>query len=146
MTIRPNLLAVLVLGWLPAVGIGVPATHSGFVASYFFACGGNSHAPRVRTQYADKDRPAARPASSPVLVFYVGKPPVRRYRIVGTVEVLATSTYTRTDDLTDYAIRSARRMGGDALVEVDWQDAASTQPKAGERGLLVLTGVVARWD
>jgi hypothetical protein len=146
MTFRPNLLAVLLLAWLPAVGVSIPATHLGFVASYFFACPGTVHAPRVRTQYADKDRPAPRPASSPVLVFYAGKPPVRRYRIVGTVEVLATSAYTGTDVLTDYAIRSARRMGGDAIVEVDLQDAASTQPKAGESGLLVLNGVVARWD
>jgi hypothetical protein len=146
MTIRPNLLAVLLLGGVPAVGIGVPATHPGFVASYFFACPGTHHAPRVWTHYTETDRPAPRPASSPVFVYYVGKPPARQYRIVGTVEVLATSTYTRTDELTDSAIRSARRMGGDAIVEVDWQDAASTLPRAGERGLLVLTAVVARWD
>jgi len=146
MTIRPNLLAVLLLGGLPAVGAGVPATHSGFVASYFFACAGTQHAPRVRTEFTTTNRPAPRPASSPVFVFDVGKPPARRYHIVGKVEVLATSTYTRTDELTDYAIRSARRMGGDAIVDVDWQDAASTHPKAGERGLLVLNAAVARWD
>lgn len=144
--IRPNLLTILVLGCLPAVGVGLPATHSGLLASYFFACGGIHHAPRVRTQYTVTGRPAPRPALSPVSVYYVGKPPVRPYRIVGTVEVLATSTYTRTDELTDCAIRSARRMGGDLIVEVDWQDAASTLPKAGERGLLVLTAAVACWD
>jgi hypothetical protein len=146
MSIRPSMLSVLLLGSLPAVAVVVPATQPGFAASYLFACSGTHHAPRVRTHYVDTHRPAPRPQSSPVFVFYVGKPPARRYRIVGTVEVLATSTYTRTDELTDYAMRSARRMGGDAIVDVDWQDAASTHPKAGDRGLLVLTAGVARWD
>jgi hypothetical protein len=81
-----------------------------------------------------------------VEVFELGHAPARHYRILGKVEVLATSTYTRTDELTDYARRSARRMGGDAIVDVDVQDAASTHPRAGERGLLVLTAGVACWE
>lgn len=146
MSIRPRILSVLLLGSLQAVGFGVPATHPGFVASYFFACSGTRHAPRVRTVYTATGRPVPRPASSPVLVYHLGQPPQRAYHVVGKVEVLATSTYTRTDELTGYAIRSARRMGGDAIVDVDWQDAASTQPRAGERGLLVLTAGVACWQ
>ena len=146
LSIRPNVLTVLVLGCLPAVGVGVPATHASFVASFFYACGGSHHAPRVRTEYTAAGRPAPRPAASPVGVYMLGHAPARRYQTLGKVEVLATSTYTRTDELTEYASRSARRMGGDAIVDVDWQDAASTHPKAGDQGLLILTAVVARWE
>ena len=149
MAIRPNLVAVMVLGCLPVAGIGgieLPTTHAGFVASFFYACGGSNHAPRVRTVYTAGGRPAPRPALSPLSVYMKGQAPARRYRILGRVEVLATSTYTRDAELTEYASRSARRMGGDALVDVDLQDAASTQPKAGAQGLLVLTAFVTRWE
>jgi hypothetical protein len=146
MVIRPNLLAVVVLGCLPVAGVGVPATHGSFVASFFYSCGESHHAPRVRTKYTAAGRPAPRPALSPVAIYELGHAPTRRYQILGKVEVLATSTYTRTAELTEYARRSARRMGGDAIVDVDWQDAASTQPRAGEQGLLILTAVVARWE
>jgi hypothetical protein len=146
LAIRPNLLAVLMLGGLPALGIGVPATHSSFVATFFYACGGVHHAPHVRMEYVTAKRSAPRPASSFVEVYDLGQAPTRHYQILGKVEVLASSAHTDIGELKDYARRSARRMGGDAIVEVDVQDAASTQPRAGEQGLLVLRASVARWE
>ena len=142
---RPNWITIALFS-LPALGVGVPTSHGGFVATFFYACAGSNHAPRVRMEYTVASRSRPHHKYAPVDVYFLGKPPTRRYQVLGKVEVLATSSYTRTAELTEYARRSARQMGGDAIVDVDWQDAASTHPRAGEQGLLVLTAGVARWE
>ena len=143
---RSTRLATLVVCLLPAFSIGTPTTRPNLVASFFFACPGENPAPRVRTKYTAMRRPARRPKSSPVDVFQRGHAPMRKYQLVGEVDVLAHSSHTNVDDLTHYAIRAAREMGGDALVDVWLEDAASAQPRAGEQGMLCLTAGVARWE
>ena len=131
---------------LPAIGVGVRTTHSNFVASFFYACEGSHPAPRVRTKYTAAGRPVGRPAASPVEVYLRGRVPTRRYQLVGEVQVLASSGRTSIQELTDCACRAARKMAGDAIVDVSCCDAASAQPRAGDLGLLYLTARVARWE
>lgn len=146
MATRSNWISIMLLCTLPAVGVGVRTTHSSFVASFFYACAGSEPAPRVRTEYTAASRPRPRPALSPVEVYERGRAPARRYQLVGRVHVLASSGRTSARELTDYASRSARKMGGDAIVDVSVCDAASAQPRAGDVGLLCLTAGVARWE
>jgi hypothetical protein len=60
--------------------------------------------------------------------------------------VLASGSRTSVDELTDWAGRGARQLGGDAIVDVSCDDAAHAQPKAGPVGLLYLTASVVRWE
>ena len=144
MTTRCNWISLVLCCVLPA--ISVRTTHSSFVASFFYACEQSHPAPRVRTTYTAAGRPVAHPALSPVEVYEHGQMPVRRYQLVGEVQVLASSGRTTVQDLTDCAIKAARKMAGDAIVDVSCCDAASAQPRAGDVGLLYLTARVARWE
>jgi hypothetical protein len=72
--------------------------------------------------------------------------PARGFRIVGAVQVLASSGRSSVGELTECASRGARKLGGDAIVDVSVVDAASARPKAGDVGLLYLTASVARWE
>ena len=142
-TRRSALLAAFIL---PALGIGVHTPHSSFVATFIPACSGPGVAPSVRTRFASAARPAARPKSSTVDVFPRGQKPGRTYELVGDVGVLAHSSHTGMEELTTYAKRAAQQMGGDAIVDVWVDDAASVHPRAGEQGMLYLTASVARWQ
>jgi len=64
----------------------------------------------------------------------------------GSGSGVAPSSYTGRDELTRYAEGAARQMGGDAIIDVRLDDAASVQPKAGEQGMLYLSGSVVRWQ
>ncbi len=146
MPFRSSRIATMVLFLVPAFGVGERTTHSSSVASFFYACEGKNPVPRVRTNYTATGRPTPRPKSSPVEVYLHGRAPTRRYRLVGEVQVLASSGRTSIQELTDHASRGARRLGGDAIIDVSWCDAASAQPRAGDVGLLYLTAGVARWE
>ena len=131
---------------LPALAVDVHTPHASFVASFFYACPESNRAPTVRMTYTVANRPAPRPPLTAVEVFERGKSPTRRYLVLGKVQVLAHDSRVGMQGLTDVAIRSARHMGGDAIVDVEWQDAGSTQPRAGDVGQLLLTADVARWE
>ena len=131
---------------LPALGVGLPARHGGVVATFFYACPGPGVAPTVRTSFTAAARPAPRPKSAKVDVYLRGRKPARRYQLVGTVDVLAHSSHTGVDELQGRAMRAARQMGGDAIVDVWYDDAANVRPRAGEQGMLYLTASVARWE
>jgi len=139
-TSRFGLLAACVL---PALGIGVHAPHASFVATYISSCSGGV-APSVRTKFTSAARPRSRPKSSPVDVYRRGHGPDRKYEVLGEVGVLAHSSSTGEDELTRYASQAARTMGGDAIVDVWWDDAAAA--KAGEQGMKYLTANVVRWQ
>jgi uncharacterized protein YbjQ (UPF0145 family) len=62
------------------------------------------------------------------------------------VNVLASGSRTSVDELTDWARRGARQLGGDAIVNMTCDDAAHAQPKAGPVGLLYLTATVVSWE
>jgi len=131
---------------LPAFGIGIHTPRANFVATYISACQGTGVAPSVRIQWASAARHTARPRSSSVEVYPRGRSIDRTYDVLGEVGVLAHSSHTGVDVLSDYAQRTARKMGGDAIIDVWYDDAASVRPKAGEQGMLYLTARVVRWQ
>jgi hypothetical protein len=139
-------LVLLTLCLLPAFGVGVAGRPANVVATFFYSCDASDPDPRLRTTYTAPGRPHARPKSSPVEVFHRGQSPARKYVPIGEVNVLASGSRTSVDQLTDWARRGARQLGGDALVNVAWDDAAQVQPKAGPVGLLYLTATVVRWE
>ena len=138
--------ALLAFCALPAVGFGVHTPHTSFVATFIPACSGPGVAPTVRTRFVSGVRPSPRPKSSPVDVFPRGQAPGRTYEMLGEVGVLSHSSHTGVEDLTTYARRAAQQMGGDAIVDVWCDDAASVRPGAGEQGMLYLTASVVRWQ
>ena len=139
-----NRIGLFALCVLPALGFdarvpGLP------VATYISACGGSGQSPTVRTTYVTAHRPARRPKSAPVDV-YEGTVPTRTYEAVGSVLVVAHVSGTSVPQLIDLAKRAAREMGGDALVNVHIDDAASLRPPAGAVGRLGLRAAVVRWS
>jgi hypothetical protein len=142
-------LGLLATCLLPAAfGVGVHTPHTGFLATHTFACTGpgSGVAPSVRTTYASAERQRPRPKSSTVSVYSHDQTPERAYEVLGEVGVLAHSSHTGIDELTRYAEGAARQMGGDAIIDMSWDDAASVRPKAGEQGMLYLSGSVVRWQ
>lgn len=146
MALPSSRLALFALCLLPAFGVSLPARPASVVATFLYSCDASSPQPRLRTTYTAAGRPKARPGSAPVEVFHRGQEPARKFVPIGEVSVLAGGPRTSVDDLTDWAKRGARRLGGDALVQVASDDAASMQPKAGPVGLLCLTATVVRWE
>jgi len=142
----PNRLALLSLILLPALGVGAPGRQPAFVASFIHSCDASDPRPRLRTNHTAPGRPRPRPASSPVEVFERGRAVPRGHVVIGEVNVLASGSRTPVHELTDCAKRGARRLGGDALVDVSWDDAANVRPPAGAVGRLYLTATVVRWE
>lgn len=130
---------------LPALGVGVPGRPAA-VASFIYSCDASNPDPRVRTTWTAAGRPRSRPQSAPVEVFQAGRPPTRKFARIGEVSVLASGSRTSVAELTEWARRGARRLGGDAITDVSWDDAANVKPKAGPVGLLYLTATVVRWE
>jgi hypothetical protein len=145
MTLPASRLALVALCVLPAVGVGLPGSRPLVVASFIHSCDASDPEPRLRTTYTAEGRPRPRPESAAVEVFESGSPPARRYVVIGEVGVLASGSRTPVSELTDWARRGARRLGGDALVELSYDDAASVRPAAGPVGLLYLKATVVRW-
>jgi hypothetical protein len=141
-----NRIGLMALCVLPALGFGVHVPGPLPVASYISACGGSGQSPTVRTSYVTARRPAPRPKSAPVEMFEGEAKPTRTYEAVGSVLVLAHVSGTGSGELTDRAMQAAREMGGDALVDVHIDDAASLEPPAGPVGRLGLRASVVRWS
>jgi hypothetical protein len=139
-------LVLLAYCLLPAVGVSVPAGHTNFVATFMYSCDASDPEPRLRTTYTAAGRPRPRSNTSWVETFPQGQAPARKFVVIGEVSVLASGPRTSVDQLTDCAKRGARRLGGDAIVNVSWDDAAHVQPKAGPVGLKYLTASVVSWE
>lgn len=137
---------LLALCLAPLVGFARPHARPAVVASFIHSCDASDPRPRLRTHFTAAGRPASRPDSATVAVFARAQMPARRYVVLGDVNVLASGSRTSVDELTDWARRGARRLGGDALVDLTWDDAAHVQPPAGPVGLLYLTATVVRWE
>jgi hypothetical protein len=138
--------ALLTCCLLPAVGVSVPVRHTLVVATFTYACDASNRAPRLRTTFTAAGKPRPRSKSSWVEAFDKGQAPARKYVTIGEVSVLASGPRTSIDELTDWARRGARQLGGDAIVNVSVDDAAHVQPKAGPVGLLCLTASVVSWE
>ena len=148
-----DLLGLLCL--LPAIAVGLPASGArsvsgvsapragGLLATFMPGC--EQFSPRVRSTYVGEDKPVPRSQQAPVAVFLSGRDPQRAYIVVGNVEVLARSRNTSLDNLLDHAMREARRLGGDAIVDVVPRRAPVARGANRAPGRLVLTASVARW-
>ncbi len=139
-------IALLTLCALPAFAVAVPGARPAALASFIHSCDASDPEPRLRTRFTAAGRPAPRPDSATVEVYERGAAPARRYVAIGEVNVLASGSRTPVHELTDRARRGARRLGGDAIVDVAWDDAASVRPPAGSVGQLYLTATVVRWE
>ncbi len=140
--VRALLLAACLL---PALGLAMPG-RPGLVATFASSCDSGSPHPRMRAIYTAEGKPHARPASTPIEMFGRGAAPERKFVKIGDVSVLASDSRQAVDELTDWAKRGARQIGGDAIVNVGWNDAASVKPPAGPVGLKYLTADVVRWQ
>lgn len=131
---------------LPAFGFDVRTRDRGVVASFTFACPEYRIPPRVRTKTFTNERFAAKTGFATILSFEKGAPPTQPHSVIGEVEVLQRGSRTDLQDLRDKAQEAAEKMGGDALMDVESRDAGRTEPKVGERGFLVFTAKVIRWE
>ncbi len=146
MSLAPNRLALIILCVLPAFAVNVGHRDSPLLATFMYACDADHPEPRLTTVYTGEGKAKPKAASDPVALFDAGQEPARHYRVIGEVKVLANSHETSVDDLKTWAARGARKLGGDALVAVRCDDAASMTPQAGPVGLLALTATVAQWE
>ncbi len=146
MPLSLNRLALATLCVLPALGARVHTPRTSYVASFMYACDSSVSDPYLRTRSTVAKPLKPRPTSSLVEVFERGRTPTRHFQAVGEVQVLASSGRTTADELTDWARRGARKLGGDAIVDMACVDAASARPRAGDIGLLYVTGTVVRWE
>lgn len=104
--------------------------------------------PRITTHYVGPGRPMPRDQYAPVDVFLAGKEPGMSYTVLGHVEIRARSRNTSLSNMLDYARREARKLGGDAVVEIrsEQKTQAARGPCAGSPVTRrVLTGTVVRW-
>ena len=120
---------------LPAIEIGSLPT---FLPTFIPGC--ELTPPQVTSIYTGEGRPVPRPRDAEVAVFLRGEPPALPYVVVGEVRVSTASRNTSLQNLVEYASREARRLGGDAIVDV-WPRPA-TGDLAGER---ILTAQVVNW-
>jgi len=128
---------------LPALGFRMPGA-SGRLASFYFACPAPDVAPSVRTTLVAGVRSRPRVKDAGIAIYVRGQAPPRKYRVLGTVGVLSHSGQTHEEVLRDWAKRTARRMGGDALVDLWCDDAAAA--RVGDQGMLYLTASVVSWQ
>lgn len=137
---RSNRSALLALSVLPAFAFGPHAPGRLPVGTFFYAC---TESPFIIQRYP-RSRPAP-PKYSLVEVYDRGKSPARTFERVGDVRLVAHRSGVATSELTHRAILAAQLMGGDALVDVYFADAASLKPKAGDAGSLCLVASVVQW-
>jgi len=105
--------------------------------------------PKVTSHYVGPGRPIARDHLAGVDVFLAGRMPDRRYVSLGDIEIRARSRNTSVLNLLDYARSEARKLGGDAVVDMRIEQAVQTSRDAragAPAGRLTLTGQVVRWS
>ncbi len=141
-----NRLALATLCLLPAAAMELHSPSRPLLASFMYSCDASTPQPRVTTKYTAAGRPRAKPDLAPVAIYERGKSPDRAYETIGEVHVLAAGSRMAVSELDSWAIKGARKLGGDAIVDVWYEDAAQVSPKAGDPGLLYLSASVVRWQ
>jgi hypothetical protein len=104
--------------------------------------------PRISSHYTGPGRPVPRDRSAHVDIFLAGHDPERSFVVLGDVEVHARSRNTSLTNMFDYARGEARKLGGDAVVEVrsERETRFARGPCAGAPTTRrTLTGTVVRW-
>ena len=141
-----NRLALVTLCLLTAVAVELHSAPRPLLASFMYSCDASAPRPHVTTKYTAAGRPRAKPDLAPVAIYERGKSPDRAYETLGEVHVLAAGSRMSVSELDSWAIKGARKLGGDAIVDVWYEDAAQVSPKAGDPGLLYLSASVVRWQ
>ncbi len=146
MSLLPGRLALALLCALPAFSWNVGTANRPLLATFMYACDNSTPEPKLTTTYAAAGKPSPKGASDYVAVYRKGgDAPEQAFDRIGQVQVLASTSRMTVSELEDWARRGARQLGGDALTELAWDDAASVTPKAGPVGLLVVRADVVRW-
>ena len=101
--------------------------------------------PRVTSHYLLPGKPIARDPFAQVPVFLRGDQPTRRYVVIGDIEVLTRGRNTSLGNMIEYASREARKMGGEAILDVWPRPVEDAKASADRRGRHVLTAKVVRW-
>jgi hypothetical protein len=104
--------------------------------------------PKVSSHYSGPGRPIARARFARVDVFLAGQEPGQPYVVLGDIDIRARSRNTSLHNLLDYARHEARKLGGDAVVEVRVERAIQTSRGACAGApvtRLTLSGRVVRW-
>jgi hypothetical protein len=105
-------------------------------------------APHVSTLYTGPGVPVPRADSAAVEVFLEGSPPERAYTVLGEVLVTTDLSRRKTQELLDSAKVQARKLGGDALVDVGFTSQATVEgtDKSTHSGTRrILKGKVVAW-
>jgi hypothetical protein len=100
----------LLVVWLLAVVVASPGGAGGGCASM--------RAPHISTLYTGPGTPTPKPDSATVEVFLAGTPPERAYTVLGEVQITTDREKRSAQEVLDYAKAEARKLGGDALVDV----------------------------
>ena len=82
-------------------------------------CSATLPPPRVYAVFTATGNPQPRPDSSPVDFFPKGSSPVDKYEILGTLEIENDSLKHTKSDMMRYARSEVRKMGGDALINME---------------------------
>lgn len=93
-------------------------------------CAGTLPPPDIKTLYTAATPAVARPDTAAIEVFLNADPPRREYDVLGQVEITTERESRTLENMLDYAKREARRLGGDALVNLE-TDATPTPATAG---------------
>jgi len=134
------------LSLLAAIEVVAPdppgtAPHHGFtMASFIPAC--EPVPPRVESVYTSATHPAARGRFAGVEVFMHGHDPILHYQEIGEVTVSTGSRNVSLWNLIDSAKAEARRMGGEAIIDVFPRPVSDDDPQ----GARVLTAKVVNWS
>src|SRR5262245_17095489 len=100
--------------------------------------------PRVTAHYLVPGEPVAGEPFAEVGVYLRGQEPERRYVVIGDVEVVARSRNTSLWNMIDYASNEARKMGGEAIVDVWPRASQGVGGSADARTRHLLTAKVVR--
>lgn len=139
--------ATAILFLLAAIEVAAPAPPGGTtgapsfrLATFIPAC--EPVPPHVQSVYLGRGKPVPRGRFTAVDVFMRGHHPALRYQVIGEVTVSSTSRNVSLWNLIDTAKAEARRLGGEALIDVDPHPQSPDNPR-GER---VLTATVVNWS
>jgi len=84
----------------------------------FLGCSSTMPPPRISSLYTGTGTPSPRSDSSSVEVFLDTAPPQRAFKVIGRVEITTQNDARTLEGMLFYARAEARRLGGDALVNV----------------------------
>ena len=119
---------------------GAVAHHAFTIGSFIPAC--EPVPPHVESIFTSAIRPAPRGRFAQVEVFMHGRDPTLHYQVVGVVTVSTRSRNVSLWNLLDSAKAEARRMGGEAIIDVFPRPVSNDDPQ----GARVLTAKVVNWS